>query len=251
MIDEDAIDGPCARCGRAHVTHWGKASCTAHRSQRDETGSLVPCAGPRIRGLKVCQTHGGKSKRARAAAAKAQAREADRKAVEKAARIFGVPRQIDPVQGLIESYWRSAGLVEAYERMAAHLTAEDLGFGVITETTKETTTAFPDGLAVPDGYEAPREIETRTTRGVRKNIYVKLLDEERDRFERLGAEIVRLELEVRRDEYIRTQVDTFARVLGMLNLSDEQRRTAARLLRDLDGRPRVTEGRVIDGGASA
>jgi hypothetical protein len=175
------------------------------------------------------------------------AREAEEAAVRKAAQIFGVPREVDPAVGLVEAYWRSAGLVDAYERLARGLNADDLQGGIISERIKRTRTELSDDVIAHLGdlaatYAPAEEVETVVTRGARKPMIVKLYDEERDRFERLGDRIVSLGLEARRDEYVRAQVDVFAGVLGKLDLSDDQRKMAARLLRELDGRPRVVDG---------
>lgn len=252
----------CEKCALQHLQVWVKKdgtrsrSCKAHRTQRDpETGALRPCAAPPMKGQDICKDHGGRSKQAQRAAqrrleAKAD-REAKEKALRKAAQIFGVPREVDPAQGLIESYWRSAGLVDAYERLIRDLGPDDLQGGVISERTKVTRTELPESAvehlagAGVDDLEPATETEIVTTRGARKHPLVKLFDEERDRFEKLGIEIVKLELEVRRDEYVRAQVDVFANVLGQLELTDDQRLRAARLLRELDGRPRVVDGHIV------
>lgn len=247
---------PCRRCNQVHLQPWvrktgeRKASCTAHRSQRDpDTGSLIPCAAPPLRGLDVCRTHGGKSKAAREAAARRMRDRADRenqeKALAAAARIFGVPREVDPAIGLIEEYWRCAGLVDAYERLAAQLDPDELTFGLISETTKVTRTGQQDYDATTNALVDRNEIEVKTTRVGRVPVVVKLLNEERERFAKLGVEIVKLGLEARRDEYVRAQVDVFAGVLDSLNLTEEQRLAAATALRALDGR--MSSQRVVDG----
>lgn len=246
---------PCRRCNQAHLQPWvrkdgeRRASCTAHRSQRDAvTGGLVPCAAPPLKGLDVCRTHGGKSKAAREAAARRMRERADReneaKALATAARIFGLPREVDPAVGLIEEYWRTAGLVDAYERLASQLEPGELAYGIISETTKVTRTGQQDYDPTSNQLVDRNEVEVKTTRGGRVPTVVKLLNEERERFAKLGVEIVKLGLEARRDEYVRAQVDVFAQVLDALNLTDEQRLTAATALRALDGR--MTPVRPID-----
>ena len=76
-------------------------------------------------------------------------------------------------------------------------------------------------------------------------MWVKLFQEERQWFGKLGADIIRLGLEARRDEYIRAQVEVFAGVLhaAELALTSEQLVAAARLLRALGApQPRMIEG---------
>lgn len=135
----------------------------------------------------------------------------------KAIQVFGVPRHIDPAQGLMEEYWRSAGIVLGLERIVMHIKVED--------------------------FAAPDEPTPGKVNGVERSViekvgpvqWMKVFNEERDRWARLGIEIVRLGLEARRDEYIRAQVEVFAQVLldPALELTDGQRQTAARLLRGL------------------
>lgn len=235
---------PCLRCFRVHLTPWGKPSCTAHRSKRDLDGALVPCAGYRIKGMDVCRFHGGGSKRSKAKAARAAEREAERAALEKAVRIFGLPREVDPAVGLIEEYWRTAGLVRQLESMVSRLGAEDVTFGIITETVVTKTLA---GVERPEGTaDEPAEVERRVVRGAKRHALVSMFNEERDRFAKLGAKITELGLEARRDEYVRAQVDVFAGIVAKLGLSEEQSRKLGTLLRELDGRPRIIEGRVLD-----
>ncbi len=250
----DVLDQlPCDRCHQVHLTaEMGpgsvrRPSCVRHKSRRAEDGSLVPCQGFRMKHLDVCRVHGGKTPQARARQDKAVATEQRRKALTRAVRVFGVPRQVDPAQGLIEEYWRTAGLVDAYERLVSQLTEEEISFGIVTERTK---TVMPPFQFKPDGKldeEAPTpEIETVVTRSARPHILVAMFNQERDRFSKLGAEIVRLELETRRDEYVRAQVDVFANVIGQLGLTPAQALKAAGLLRALDQRaPASIDGEVV------
>ena len=85
----------------------------------------------------------------------------------------------------------------------------------------------------------------KTIHKVAINVWVSMFNQERDRFAKLGIEIVRLGLEARRDEYIRAQVEVFAGVLlsPELALTAEQRQAAGRLLRGLGARDTL----MIDG----
>jgi hypothetical protein len=157
--------------------------------------------------------------------------------LQNTASIYGIPRHVDPAIGLIEEYWRTAGIVAGLETRVAELHPEELTWGV-AEIADFESAASEDG----DGRPA-RQVKKRS--GL--NALVKLFNEERDRFAKLGVEIVRLGLEARRDEYIRAQVEVFARVLlsPELSLSEGQRETAARLLRNLEGE-KIIEGRSVD-----
>lgn len=235
---------PCLRCGQQHFMGqiWADGrrllSCRAHLTKPDAVGNLVPCGLAPLKGMDICRVHGGKARQARAAAKRRMDREAQERAVRAAAQIYGIPRAIDPAEGLVEEYWRCAGLVAAYERLASGLTVDDLTFGIISETVK-TTPAGALALGIEDGqisdFSAEPTLERTVKRGAQINIIVKYLNDERKRFTELGVKIVELGLEARRDEYVRAQVAVFASVLGALGLSPEQRLMAAQLLRQLDG----------------
>ena len=140
------------------------------------------------------------------------------------ANAYGLPRHIDPANGLIEEYWRTAGIVAGLEAKVASLEEQDLVWGVAEVTEGEGS---DDDMPV-----ASKVVKKRAA----VNIWVKLFNEERDRYSRLGEAIVRLGLEARRDEYIRAQVEVFAGVLLSpdLALTEGQRETAGRLLRTLE-----------------
>jgi hypothetical protein len=77
-------------------------------------------------------------------------------------------------------------------------------------------------------------LKSKTVRRSAPNVWLNLLNAERDRYTKLGIEISKLGLEARRDEYIRLHVTAFIGVLDQLQLTDEQRAVAGRLLRELD-----------------
>lgn len=150
----------------------------------------------------------------------------------KTAQIFGVPRHIDPADGLMEEYWRSAGIITGLERIVMQIKVED--FMPLDERLDDT----------PTTEKLDRQVITK----VGPVTWMRLFNEERDRWAKLGIDIVRLGLEARRDEYIRAQVEVFAQVLlaPELALTAEQRITAARLLRGLGARPDQIDGEVLN-----
>lgn len=228
-MSEKPPKSPIANCDECHQPHiaprWGQPSCRAHHARRDENGNKIPCSANRVRGMEVCVKHGGSSPQARRAAT---VKVVVATIAERANKIFGIPRHIDPAQGLIEEYWRSAGLVRAYEAVVMGLKPDALVWGIVERQVTTGTEGGEDGV---DGDVA------RTTARANINTWIKLFNEERDRWTKLGVEIARLGLEARRDEYIRAQVEVFASVLlsPELGLSVGQRRVAARLLRGLKG----------------
>ena len=247
----------CGKCDQPHLTPLNNQACAAHLSRRRTAeGGLIPCGQPPVTSLTVCRIHGASSALSRAQAQRSK----QAAAVTKAGQIFGIPRQVDPAQGLIEEYWRTAGLVAAYEQVVAGIPADDLVWGVVERVTVARGDAQPSVLAVeprsgevegnghadPDAAQAT--VEGRTVHKASVNTWLTLFNAERDRFAKLGVEIVRLGLEARRDEYIRAQVEVFASVLlsPELALTAGQRAAAGRLLRGLGARDTV----MIDGEVS-
>lgn len=157
---------------------------------------------------------------------------------------FATPRQIDPADGLIEEYWRCAGLVSYYETKAQELaTLKDgtLIFGVVEEVVeREKSSDDPStvealqalGLADDQGQV---ETKRKTTKRAAPNVWLQLYNEERVRFAKLGVEIARLGLEARRDEYIRLHMAAFVTVLDLIELTPEQKLRAATALRAIEG----------------
>lgn len=225
----------CDKCGADH-----NGRCKGHRTRRDDDGNLVPCKRWAKRGLSVCTNHGGGTKQSKAAAARNLAHQA----TFTSAMRFGVPRHVDPAEGLIAEYWLSAGLVDFYQARVTEIEREHghrgMVFGVVEESQEVDTAQSTVDL---DGTRIP-EITTKTVRRAQPHVWLNLLNAERDRFTKLGIEITRLGLEARRDEYIRLHVSAFIRVLDGLELSPDQRARAGVLLRELD--TAHSGGRVID-----
>ena len=219
----------CAKCGGDHL-----GRCTAHRSRRGPDGNLIACRQWPVKGLTVCVRHGGLSKVA-LAAGKRRYHQAQ---TMTAAMSFGVPRHVDPADGLIQEYWLSAGLVDFYgarvreiENAAGH---DGLVFGTV-EQSEELDTGNPGSEQDADGnVTVVPSMKRKTIRRAQPNVWLTLFNTERDRYAKLGIEISKLGLEARRDEYIRVHVNPFVGVLDALDLTPEQRAKAGSLLRALD-----------------
>lgn len=205
-----------------------KPTCGAKTRAGHPCGRRAGHGTPHL-GIGHCAFHGGSTPSHILHARRIEARQT--------ANAYGIPRHIDPADGLIEEYWRTAGIVAGLEDKVRTIPDDELIWGV-TETTE-----LP-GSDDEGGSRSPARV---TKSKAVPNIWLKLFNEERDRFAKLGIEIVRLGLEARRDEYVRAQVDTFAAVLFHpdMALTEDQRTTAARLLRNLDRQQQMIEGRLI------
>lgn len=194
-------------------------------------------------GIGNCWLHGGATPTHQAAASVAMARET--------AQLFAVPRDVHPIDGLLEEYARTAGMVDSYEAMCSGLLPDEVVGGMISEEISTTVDGGAEGSGSGGDEDALTPPQRKVKRGPGVNMWVKLYNEERDRFARLGVELLKLNLESRKVEYTQSQVAVMVAVLLSpdLALTDDQRRAAARLLRSMDGgasgdRP-VIEGSVM------
>ena len=169
-----------------------------------------------------CKWHGGNSPTHRNAAAIAHARDA--------AQLFGVPREQDPITGMLETYHQTLGVLDAVEAMCMQLLPAEVTWGVVRE--KRVGDA-PSGDGEQDGESlTPPEREY----AVSVNIWVKLLAEWHDRAFKEAEAMLRLGLDQRKIEIAASQVAAMVAVLlsPELALTEEQRRAAARILRTMD-----------------
>jgi len=138
---------PCGECGELHLR------CIAHR--RDGK----PCTMQAVRGGEVCRMHGGQAPQVRAAA--------DRRVAEQAARAavatYGLPRDIDPGDALLEEVCRTAGHVAWLEQQVRALSPDELVWGRSEEVEKGAS-EFPG---------------TDTTQKAAPNVWVVLYRDER------------------------------------------------------------------------
>lgn len=161
------------------------------------------------------------------------------------AALYGVPRKgVDPISGLIEELERSAGLIDSYEAMCAQLMPDEVVYGVLSEESTRTTD--PNAGAGGEAGADLAPVETKTRRGAALNMWVRLLDAERDRFARLCEAMVKLDLESRRVAIGQEQVAAMVQLLlsADLALTDDQKRAAARMLRTLD-RQQAIDAEVV------
>ena len=180
-----------------------------------------------------CSRHGGNTP--------TQVQAAHYAIAQDSAALYGVPRDVDPIDGLMEEYARTMGVVEALEAMVAQLSPSEIWWGV--QSVEESTTgAGGDG---EDG-ESLTPPERKTRSGAALNLQVRLFNEERDRGVRIAETILKLDLENRRVAIGQSHVAALVQILlsPELGLSEEQRRVAARQLRALDASQATIEGSV-------
>lgn len=202
----------CDRCGAPHA---------ADRCQAHSKSTGLQCGNAPIRGASTCRMHGSSTPAARAKAAANVAREEAAKALAG----FGVLRPVDPAHALLEEVWRSAALVAMYEGIVAALDHADLVWGVVKRK---------------DGGD-----DRGTTWQAAPNVWLSLLNEERDRLAarcvaalKAGLEERQVQLAEREGELIAVVING---ILGDLRLSEAQQQLARTVV------PRHL--RAIDGGA--
>lgn len=155
-------------------------------------------------GVGRCKLHGGKTPSHQQAGSKALAAQA--------VRTFGLPREIDPRDALLEEVYRTAGAVDWLHQQVQALQADDVVWGKTEEVVK-------------DAGEFPG---TDTTYGARVNTWVQLWQQERAHLVRVSKEAINAGIEERKVRLAEQQGSLLASVikaiLGDLDLSPEQQK---------------------------
>lgn len=172
-----------------------------------------------------CKWHGGNSKSHRQAASIAAARET--------AVLFGVPRNVDPITGMLETYHSTMGVLDAIEAKCMQLLPAEVVWGI----TKEKR--------VGDGEDGEALTPAEREYGPGVNIWVKLLAEWHDRAFSEAERILKVGLDSRRVELEQSHVLALVTVLldPELELTPDQRRVVARRFRERD--MAAIEGSVV------
>jgi hypothetical protein len=144
------------------------------------------------------------------------------------AQLFGVPREVDPITGMLEAYHQTMGILDAVEAMCMQLLPAEVVWGVVKEKR------VGEGEGGGDDAEGLTPVEREYAPGV--HIWVKLLEAWHDRAFTEAERILKLDLDSRRVELSQGHVAAMVTVLLSpdLALSDDQRRAAARILRGMD-----------------
>jgi hypothetical protein len=171
-----------------------------------------------------CKLHAGSTQAHGESAALARA--------QATAQLFGVPRDVDPITGMLETYHQTMGLLDAIEAMCLQLVPAEVVWGVVKE--KRVGDGEPG-----DDDEGLTPVEREYAPGI--NIWVKLLAEWHDRAFSEAERILKLGLDSRRVELAQSHVAAIVAVLLSpdLALSDDQRRAAARIMRTMDQRAAI------------
>ena len=205
----------------------GPVFCGAKR--RDgETDCRRPAGwGTNHPGWGRCKLHGGATVSHGESAALAQA--------AATAQAFGVPRDVDPITGMLEMYHQTMGLIDFVEAQCMQLLPAEMVWGVV----KEKRTGEGEG-----GEEGLTPVEREYAPGI--HIWIKLFEVWHDRAFSEAERILKLDLDSRRVELSQSHIAAMVTVLLSpdLALSDDQRRAAARLLRGMDQRAAI-EGSAV------
>ena len=102
----------------------GKPKCSGKRSNG------TPCSKWPMAGQRVCNTHGGSSPQAKAAAE----RRIQTAQAEQAVQTFGLAREVDPRDALLEEVYRTAGAVDWLAKQVQALATKDVVWGRAEET---------------------------------------------------------------------------------------------------------------------
>lgn len=210
----------------------GPVFCGAKLPNREGNCRQTSGKGTDHPGWGRCKLHGGSTPSHVEAAQVAQA--------IATARVFGVPREVDPITGMLEVYYQTMGVLDALEAFCTQLLPAELVWGMTKEKRVGDPADDADG-AGEDGDLTPVEREY----GPGVNIWVKLLAEWHDRAFSEAERMLKLDLTARALEHTQSQVAALVAVLlsPELGLSEDQRRAAARILRDMDRR--AIEGTAV------
>lgn len=184
------------------------------KARSSKTGN--PCKRPPMIGQAVCGTHGGKAPQNIAAAERRMAEIRALEAVEN----FGLSREIDAKDALLEELYRTAGAVDWLHAQVLALPKEDIPWGVTQEEH------------VGSGEWKGKN----TTKAAAVNIWVQLWQEERKHLVAVSKAAISAGIEERRVKLAEQQGALLAgvikAVLGDLELTPEQAARAPRVVAD-------------------
>lgn len=191
-------------------------------------GTGLPCRRPPLRGATRCALHGGLTPQSLAAAERRLARQEAIAAVTK----LGLLVKVSPEQALLDEVQRCAGMVAYYQSRVEEVAAQ--GAEALVWGHTKTKVGGDDAGTT---YEA------------RPNVWLQLLNEERDRLVKASSAALRAGIEERRVKLEEQQgilvAAVIRRILTRLDLSEAQSALVAtvvpeelrRLTADVPSRP--------------
>ena len=175
--------------------------CTA-KSKR--TGDR--CGAFKEPDMEVCRWHGGASPRAKAAAR----RRRETRDLQEAVVLFGLPRDVEPAEALLEEVRRSAGVVAWLDQQVRDLDPESLWWGTAQHE---------------EGMSAEGPVDKRTHKA-ETPVVVRMWQDERKHLAQVAAAALKAGIEERRVQLAEAEAGRLAgvirRVLAGLGLSAEQ-----------------------------
>lgn len=172
----------CESCGQEHrAAIPGARRCTGHRvfetvdGERVRLENPLPCRGGAMHGQDVCHAHGGKAPQAKAAAAVRLAEEEAARYLTKLGEVVVV--DVDPGEQLLRLIAITAAEVEWFRTKAYEVPAEKLIWG----RTKRKTGGDDHG----------------TTKEAKKNAWLAVYHEQRDKLSAMCAEAIKIGLRER------------------------------------------------------
>ena len=219
-------DGTCTRCDQVHP----KAACHNNKGQ--------PCGRPKVKGMEVCASHGGRTPAGRRKAAERVAEAEAETAKLRACKTLGVRidgLNISPTEALLEEVtwtyvhvqWLRSKVQDLEDRAAQDTTIEG-----DSEDGEPVTIERPGGHALIWG-----QVEFKAKTGgddwgkttvdrAGPNAWYELYSRERDRLIKVCSEAIRAGIEERRVQLAEQQgalvAEAIRRILDDLNLSPEQ-----------------------------
>lgn len=184
-----------------------------------------------------CKLHGGSTPTHR--------RAAQQEAAAEAVATYGLPREVDPLQALLEEVYRTAGHVAWLERVIRGLDADTLVEGV-TRTSRTTELGSDDEDAPDEAANGPANATERVEHAAAVSVWVRLYQSERAHLTKVAKAAVDAGIEER-----------------LVHLAEEQAQLVAEfgraLLREFDVDPSSEKARrafrkhltVVSGGKAS
>lgn len=164
-----------------------------HRCKATSKTTGQQCRKARMRGATVCRSHGGAASQVKAAAS----RRAQEAAAAKAVATYGLPREVDPHDALLEEVHRTAGHVAWLGGIVAEIDVGDLVWGK-TEEAEKRATEFAG---------------TDTTYGAKPNVWLELYHRERQHLTNVCKACITAGIDERRVRIAEQQGELIAQVI--------------------------------------